>query len=1098
MQNNPAQSVNKIAVFYGHVASNLGDLAINVGELSALKAAYPKAEVTFVALHIKEGPVYELAKAETAVAGEAQWQIYRTSYRHALDYLATPARFFEDCGVPDCDLVILASGEHLFAYQDNHNQRSLYWRTLPALIARLAGKQCIQFPSTFGPFETDESRQLVRNVLGITDAHAARDASSVDYLKNEFGVETLLLPDPAFFISPDKKRCLDAPGTGILGLAMRAEDWGIRLAKDQRTDVHDPSQRNEAGKEAIAFSRSAIDAYIKQVRGGKVRVFVQTDADESLAKQLQDTLSTAARQAVTILKPGNLSEYLQYLAELDGLIASRFHALILGLLVQTPVFGVYFPVHGHKIPGLFKWLGASDRCQSLESAPEEAGRYSVEALLEKPFDWETVLRNMNAGREAFLHWLAHAQQTDVNPQTVVSAVLASNAIASRLISDGFDLQKLKYEKNLQNTMYRRVEKEYREKLGDPEIKVETLHRELDELARTNAKLEQDATHLRGQLNSIRHSAPYQLAAEVARTIRSRKKVLSLPIRLFAILKASRNSRGYASVLVPLAEKGQGIDKAIAELVKNDKSNKLVAQKLMAESKALSQKGYFSQSLVVAKRAAELHQSEGTFRALFWAQQNAGLVEEAYQTLLSLEAFLGDKPSVMQRERLEFLYSQPSYQLKLREKLPVPASQPAYQPVKGRLAYVLHNSLPYSSGGYATRAQGLARGLTAQGYEVIAFTRPGYPVDINSKISAGDVSDSQVIDGITYVRTLDPSRKHLKMKDFLPVATDVMIEHLRHYKPEVVVAASNYICALPALFAARKLGIPFVYEVRGFWEITRLSREPGFINHASYKIQELMEAFVCNQADQVLTLTNAMRVELARRGVNEDKVDIVPNACEPERFQPGPRDAALAEELRIPDNVPVIGYIGTFVDYEGLEDLARACGLLKEKGQEFRLMLVGNENVSGADRGPISQAILDAADRYRFRDWLIMPGRVPHEKVAAYYSLIDIAPFPRKPWPVCEMVSPMKPMEAMAMEKTVVVSSVSALAEMVGQGEFGIIFEKGNERALAEALAKAIADPELRSRMGKVGRDHVLAERTWLRSSERFARAIEPNQCQKAL
>ncbi|WP_282040874.1 polysaccharide pyruvyl transferase family protein [Halomonas alimentaria] len=1092
MDNSPAKRVKKIAVFFGHVASNLGDLAINVGELNALKAVFLHAEITFVALHIKEGPKYELAKAETALAGDAQWQIYRTSFRHAIDYMAAPGRFFEDCGVPECDLVVLASGEHLFAYQDNHNLRSLYWRTLPALAARLSGKPCVQFPSTFGPFETEESNKLVESIFSITDAHAARDASSVDYLKDQFGIEVPLLPDPAFFISPKFVRSLDAPVAGILGLAMRAEDWGIRLAKDQRTDVHDPSQRKQAGNDAIAFSCSVIDAYLIKNPSGKVHVFVQTDADESLALKLKEKLSTGGQaQHINILKPGTISEYIECLAQLDGLIASRFHALILGLLVQTPVFGVYFPVHGHKILGLFSWLGAKDHYQSLETSPEEAGRHAVDSLFEKPFDWETVLGNINVGREAFLQWLAHAFYTDLKPKALSAAMLASNGIASRLIHEGFDLQKEKYEKNLYNRIFQQVENEYRKKFGDSEIKLETLYEKLDGLSKANAKLEQDAAHLRGQLNSIRHRTSYQLAAEVARTICSRKKILTLPIRLFATLKASRSSVSHTYSFVPLAEKGQGIDKAIRELTKSCNSTKQAAQILIAESKALSQKGYFEQSLFVAMRAVELYESEGTFRALFWAQQNAGLVEEAYQTLLSLRMFLGDKPTVMQRERLELLYSQPAYQLNLREQLPVQASQPVYQPVKRRLAYVLHNSLPYSSGGYATRAQGLARGLTAKGYEVIAFTRPGYPVDINSQVSPADVPSSQVIDGVTYVRSLEPSRKKLKMKDFLPAATDVMIEHFKHYKPEVVVAASNYICALPALFAARKLGIPFVYEVRGFWEITRLSREPGFINNASYKIQELMEAFVCNQADQVLTLTKAMRAELARRGVDEAKIELVPNACEPERFQPGTRDADLASHLSIPENVPVIGYIGTFVDYEGLEDLARACGLLKEKGQEFRLLLVGNENVSGTGRGPISQAILDAADRYRFRNWLIMPGRVRHEKVAAYYSLIDIAPFPRKPWPVCEMVSPMKPMEAMAMEKMVVVSSVSALAEMVGQGEFGVIFEKGNERALACALSSVISDPELRSRMGRVGREHVLKERTWLRSSERFANAIAP-------
>jgi Glycosyl transferases group 1 len=175
---------------------------------------------------------------------------------------------------------------------------------------------------------------------------------------------------------------------------------------------------------------------------------------------------------------------------------------------------------------------------------------------------------------------------------------------------------------------------------------------------------------------------------------------------------------------------------------------------------------------------------------------------------------------------------------------------------------------------------------------------------------------------------------------------------------------------------------------------------------------------------------------------------------------------------------VIGYVGTFVDYEGLEDLAQACAELKHRNIEFRLMLVGNENASGSERGPITEQILGIAKREGLSDWLIMPGRVPHDQVESFYSLIDIAPFPRKPWPVCEMVSPLKPLEALAMEKAVLVSDVRALAEMVRVGETGMHFRKGDIGSLVEMLQKLLLDPELRVRLGRAGRHWVATERTW--------------------
>jgi len=182
---------------------------------------------------------------------------------------------------------------------------------------------------------------------------------------------------------------------------------------------------------------------------------------------------------------------------------------------------------------------------------------------------------------------------------------------------------------------------------------------------------------------------------------------------------------------------------------------------------------------------------------------------------------------------------------------------------------------------------------------------------------------------------------------------------------------------------------------------------------------------------------------------------------------------------------VIGYVGTFVDYEGLEDLAAACALLKQQGVEFRLLLVGNENASGEDRGPITEQIRAVAANGGFTEWLMMPGRVPHEEVERFYSLIDIAPFPRKPWPVCEMVSPLKPLEALAMEKAVVVSSVRALTEMIHDQVSGLVFEKGDVASLAQTLERYIADPDLRRRTGQQGRRWVEEQRTWRHVGRRF-------------
>ncbi len=521
---------------------------------------------------------------------------------------------------------------------------------------------------------------------------------------------------------------------------------------------------------------------------------------------------------------------------------------------------------------------------------------------------------------------------------------------------------------------------------------------------------------------------------------------------------------------------------------------LLATQMLQAAKLADDASDADNDFALAQAALALSRSEKVLRGFFWAAQRSRRFDHACKAIRDLERLYGDRPKPEQVALLAKLRSSPAYQLSVLEFV-VDRPAQAIEGVPGRICYILHNSLPYSSGGYGTRSQGVAGSLQAAGHELVVLTRPGFPLDIKPELVASDVAPEDVIDGVRYVRTLEPQRKGMSMLQYVVAAADALEEQLRMHRPQFVMAASNYVTALPALIAARRLGLPFIYEVRGLWEITRISRQQEFGDTAAFHVQSLLEAKVAQLADHVFTLTEAMREELVVRGVEAAKIDLLPNSCDPSRFVPRARDQDLAQRLGIPADVPVIGYVGTFVDYEGLEDLTQACAELKHRGSQFRLMLVGNENASGSDRGPITEQIVRIAEREGLSDWLIMPGRVPHEQVESYYSLIDIAPFPRKPWPVCEMVSPLKPLEALAMEKAVLVSDVRALAEMVRVGETGMHFRKGEIGSLADMLQKLLVDPELRLRLGQAGRRWVAAERTWRsvgsRVSAQLTRLVEP-------
>jgi glycosyltransferase involved in cell wall biosynthesis len=414
----------------------------------------------------------------------------------------------------------------------------------------------------------------------------------------------------------------------------------------------------------------------------------------------------------------------------------------------------------------------------------------------------------------------------------------------------------------------------------------------------------------------------------------------------------------------------------------------------------------------------------------------------------------------------------------------------YKPIPMRMCYILDNSLPYASGGYATRGHGIALGLKNNGFDVICVTRPGFPEN-QPKYEYYEIEElSNLIDGVRYEHILAVSQKIYSGWDYTRLATESFVKKFKQLKPEVVVAASNNRTALPALLAARRLGISFHYEVRGFWEITRQSREPDFVNTKNYTNKVRCEKMVSHGSDHVFTLNTPMKEELISRGVRSNDITLIPNSCDPSRFTPRPRDRELATYYNIPDGVPVIGYIGTFVQYEGLDDLVNACTILHAKGLDFRLLLVGNESAISNEKGQLIAKIEYLINQGGLSEKVLMLGRVPHNMVEKYYSLIDIAPFPRKPQLVTEMVSPMKPLEALAMEKAVVVSSVRALTEMVTDNETGLIFKKGDISNMVDILKRLIQDPMLRIRLGKTGRKWVEAERSWDHTTRIFAEELK--------
>ena len=417
----------------------------------------------------------------------------------------------------------------------------------------------------------------------------------------------------------------------------------------------------------------------------------------------------------------------------------------------------------------------------------------------------------------------------------------------------------------------------------------------------------------------------------------------------------------------------------------------------------------------------------------------------------------------------------------REGFPLPARRltPAYAPQHNRVLYLLHNSLPYHSGGYATRTHGLLTELNRLGWHVSGTTRLGYPYDMPNMADLPDLPPREHVGEVEYFHLLTGRQIEKKnpMFGYVERYMSALLPLARQERPVILHGASNHWNGLAAIKTARILGIRSVYEVRGLWEVTRGSRDPEWGRSDQYRYIARMEADAARSADRVIAITGALRDELISRGVPAERITVVPNGVDTERFTPLPRDEQLAAELGV-TGTTVIGYVGTIADYEGLNLLVEAAGRLRQSRDDFHVLVVGD--------GAVLEDLQEQVSRDGLTDVVSFLGRVPHEDVERYYSLIDIAPFPRLPRLVTEMVSPLKPFEAMAMGKAVVASDVGALAEIVTPDLNGLLHTKGDADSLTEVLATLLDDRERIAQLGRQAREWVVEHRDWRKLAPQIA------------
>ena len=394
---------------------------------------------------------------------------------------------------------------------------------------------------------------------------------------------------------------------------------------------------------------------------------------------------------------------------------------------------------------------------------------------------------------------------------------------------------------------------------------------------------------------------------------------------------------------------------------------------------------------------------------------------------------------------------------------------------GRVLHMVNDALPTTSAGYTIRTHEIVLAQKAAGLDPHVVTRCGFPV------TQGTLDGRRLVtlDGIPYHRLL-PWRLPSRADKAAGLALEMAARLTEQLRPAVLHAASNYVNAVVALAIGKRYGLPVVYEVRGFWEDTWLSRHPDSEKMASselYQRSRDLETRCMLAADLVVTLGEAMREEIVARGVPADKVLIVPNAVSEDFLQPLPDAGALRKELGIKPDERVIGEVSTLVPHEGIGTLLQATRLLKDRGLPVRALIVGD--------GPERPALQRQAADLGLGEAVIFTGRVPAAKVREFHALLDVFVVPRTPDRVCQLVTPLKPVEAMASGLCVVTSDVRALAEIIKPDVTGALTIPQDPVALADSLELLVCSPDIRKKLGDNAREWVARDRTWAHNAARY-------------
>ena len=603
--------------------------------------------------------------------------------------------------------------------------------------------------------------------------------------------------------------------------------------------------------------------------------------------------------------------------------------------------------------------------------------------------------------------------------------------------------------------------------------------------------------------SIEATTYYEIGKSVAESRHSLSSLLSLPAKIFQIFRRHRvlNKSNFENQQTPVHPQPQQISSlhvtenalqllhAHGEDVKMliDACHRLYTKKdkfhaVLLESARISALTNVQTAIALLDALPEIEFNAATWRKMgltFYAAGNLTTAAKLLNSTKVREIHTSAECHAMKRICAE------SHVLQHGFEVPAGSLKTAVGPQK--IAFICHLSLPYHTTGYAVRTHNLAIAIKELGCSIQCVTRPGYPWDRKDSMHSSSVQNHEVIDGVDYFHYRSSNIAALPLNEFFDQAATALYQHIVAHKITTVIAASNYMNALPALIAARKAGIRFTYDVRGLWEYSKASSIFAWEHSERFALARRLETLVAKEADQVIAISTPLKDELIARGVSAEKISIALNAVQKNVLENDPAQRArVRQKLGLPLEAIVLGYIGSIEAYEGLTYLMETAQQLILTGHNVFLLIVGD--------GSETQTLHDLACQLAVIERVRMIGRTSYEEAQIYYSAIDICVYPRLRKTVCELVAPLKPLEAMASKKPVVIAGLPAIKELLGDTDsllrsnsngYAVFVHPDDPLSLLEELKSLIKYDRKRSELAAGAYAFVSQNRRWRVSSEPY-------------